>query len=374
MTLMLKFGDDVLGAVKTISVTRDGEAPHVIETWRVTAAMDAPTPEARESAMATARAFQGATDALKLMRNDVALRTLEVTDCRHGPELSTVRETDKYPADAHGQREVTFTFKGTLQDAETAIQSHRFIITTQTKPGRGRRIVTRGQAVIRNGESPGDHVDDVLPVLGAGYRRVVERVARDANEPSIDYETEDEQVFTPLPGGVDDGHYVVTQSLRDGLAVRATSGFFVGSGAHARALELRPPDDRVLSSRVAVNPFSRRVDFEFQETVDDSDAVTLGESLTFTTTRRVVDHPLLANQNYRQEIGAPQTEVVQEGSAVGVNRHASPPPARFAGDVIERQVRYSVPHPGQTPDKRWVTSWRYVARSTGALGETTPET
>jgi hypothetical protein len=195
-------------------------------------------------------------------------------------------------------------------------------------------------------------------------------VTRDVHVPSIEYEVADEQVFRALPGGVDDGHYVISESLnQDGRPMRTISGFFVGVSARSRALELRADDDHLVNARLSENPFTRRVDFEFVELLDETEAVTGTETLTFTTTRRVVDHPLLdvSRPAYRQQVGTPQTEVVQEGSAVGAGRHPSPPAPRFARDLLERRVVYSLPHPGLPANQCWVTTWRYVSRGRAAI-------
>jgi hypothetical protein len=117
------------------------------------------------------------------------------------------------------------------------------------------------------------------------------------------------------------------------------------------------------------------VDFEFAELTEQASALALAESLTFTTTRRVIDHPLLdtALPAYRQQVGALQTEVIQEGSAIGNGRHASPPVPRFATDLIERHVHYSMPHPGQSAERRWVTTWRYVSKGRSVIAAINPE-
>lgn len=184
-------------------------------------------------------------------------------------------------------------------------------------------------------------------MLGASRRRVRQLVTRDTAVPALEYEVEDEQVFTPLPGGVDDGHYVASEFIdTEGRALRALSGFFVGASARARALELRPASERLVSTRIAANPFTRRVDFEFVELLEEAGSLALTETLSFTTTRRVIDHPLLdtALPAYRQQVGAPQTEIIQQGSAVGDGRHVSPPAPRYAAELVERHVEYSLPH------------------------------
>src|SRR5690606_25848139 len=146
----------------------------------------------------------------------------------------------------------------------------------------------------------------------------------------------------------------------EGRALRALSGFFVGASARARALELRPAGERLVTTRIAANPFTRRGAFEFIELLDEAGSLALTETLSFTTTRRVIDHPLLdaARPAYRQQAGTPQAGIIQQGGAVGDGRHVSPPAPRYAADLIERHVEYSLPHGGLPADRRWVTSWR----------------
>ncbi len=374
MTLILKFGDDTLGPVKTLAIKREGLAPDTVEQWKAAVDVEAATPEALEASLQLLRDAQGAEADLKLMHGATEVRGLDVSNARQGPKFVAMETHDAALGEAHNRRRVTLTFRATLQDA-APVQSHEYTVREIANAGAPVRLLTSGKAVLRRGEDPADHDNALVPAAGGGYRRVRRDVTRDANAPSLAYVTEDEQVFTPLPGGVDDGHYVVTETLADGTPVRVISGFFVGASALARAIELRPGEDRLAGSRVSTNPFTRRVDFEFREFIDDGGAVASSESLTFITTRRVIDHPLLDGQRpaYRQHVGAPQTEVVQEGSAVGNGRHASPPPPRFSTDVVERKVQYSVPHPGLSPDRRWLTTWRYVMRGAGSLAPVPPE-
>jgi hypothetical protein len=187
-------------------------------------------------------------------------------------------------------------------------------------------------------------------------------VTRDAAEPSLDYETEDEQVFVALPAGVEDGQVIrALRELPDGRRVRVTSGFFIGAAALARAEELRPAASS--ESRVAENPHARRVDFEFHEALSDGGLLAHNESISFATLRRVVDHALLSPglPAWRQQIGVPFSEVTQEGSAAGESAHPAPPAPMLPGDVIERRVEYSMPD--APPAQRFVTRWRYLMRT-----------
>lgn len=373
MPLTLQFGDDTLGAATTLRIQRTHEAPHTRESWRIELPIDGAAPAALEAALQSFRHLQGSTGDVKLVSGATSVRALSAADCRSGPVLTTIDESDAAPGVAHNRRRLTLTFEATLQDAATAIQSGESVARVRLVAGLPAVLVHTGRAVLRRGESPADHESAVVPEPASGWRRVKQIVTRDAAEPSLAYEVEDEQVFSALPGGVEDGHYIVTDALdADGNTVRTISGFFTGVNARARAIELRP-GDTLIDARVSENPFTRRVDFQYRETLSDSDAVSRAESLTFTTTRRVVDHALLdaALPAYRQVVGAPQTEIVQEGSAVGHGRHPSPPPVRFPADLLERRVSYSLPHPQLPADRRWMTTWRYLCRTRSAT-EGTP--
>ncbi|MBZ0135665.1 MAG: hypothetical protein K8I27_04775 [Planctomycetes bacterium] len=375
MSLALKFGAEVLGAIRNLRVESAGDAPEVTETWRVVLQVEAATPGALEADVQRLYAARGATGDVSLVSGGDDIRTLAVADCRKGPLLANIAELDSAPGEAHNSRRCVLTLRGIRQDTGAIVQSHTLDVRLLTQAGLPSLIVQSGRAILRKGENPGDHESALLPALAPGHRRVRTVTSRDLNEPALRYEIEDEQVFAALPGGVEDGHYVVTDSLdADGRVVRTISGFFAGASAKARALELRPGDDRLLSARVSENPFQRRVDFEFREHSGEGDVSARAESLTFTTTRRVIDHALLdaSLPAYRQQVGGPQTEVIQEGSAVGVGRHASPPPVRYAQDLIERRVHYSIPHPALPPERRWVTTWRYVCRGRAAIVESTP--
>jgi hypothetical protein len=369
MSLILQFGVNVLGAAASLAVSREAAAPESAETWRVELDIEAVTPAALEPAIAAIRALQGTQAGLQLLYGGAPVRTLAVAGCRLGPVLHGLREHDLVPDDAHNLRRLTLEFRATLQTA-SAVQSHDFVVSAIMAAGAPARLLIRGRAVLHAGEDPATHEAMLLPAIPAGYRRARLATTRDALGPTLEYEAQDEQVFTALPGGVDDGHYVISEHVTaDGRALRTLAGFFVGVGARSRALELRPPDERIAASRVSENPFTRRVDFEFTELGASDGTLALTESLTFTTTRRVIDHPLLdtALPAYRQQVGSPQTEVVQEGSAIGSGRHATPPAPRFAADLIERRVHYSLPHPGLAAERRWVTTWRYVSRGRGEV-------
>jgi hypothetical protein len=369
MSLILKFGATALGAATSLAVHRDAAAPDTIETWRVELDVEAPTPAALEQSLEAIRALQGSHAGLQLLHDGAAVRALAVATCRRGPLLDELHEYDPAPGEAHNSRRLTLKFSATLQNA-LAVQAHNFLVRVAVAAGGPARVVTTGRAVLHSGEDPAAHEATLLPTLSAGYRRVRQATTRDAVGPTLEYETQDEQVFAALPGSVDDGHYVVSEALAaDGRALRTVFGFFVGAGAKGRALELRPADERLASSRVSENPFTRRVDFEFVELADQTGTLALTESLSFTTTRRIVDHPMLdtALPAYRQQVGSPQTEVIQEGSAIGNGRHASPPAPRFAADLIERRVHYSLPYPGLPAERRWVTTWRYVSRGLSAI-------
>lgn len=376
MTLTLHFSGSTLGAAGSLDVCRTGKSPEVIERWLIELDVEAATPAALETSLQALRDAQGSSGELKLQADGADVRVLAVADCRIGPTLHAVTERERAPGQAHNLRRVTLEFRATLQEAASAVQSHQYTVREATAAGQPARLVTRGTAILRRNENPADHEALLLPVLGTGRRRLRQVVTRDTAVPALEYEVDDEQVFTPLPGGVDDGDYVASEFTdADGRAVRALSGFFVGASARARALELRPSGERLVSSRVAENPFKRRVDFEFIELLEEAGSLALTERLSFTTTRRVIDHPLLdtALPAYRQQVGAPQTEIIQQGSAVGDGRHVSPPAPRYAAELIERHVEYSLPHAGLPADRRWVTSWRYVARGRAAMVELAPE-
>jgi hypothetical protein len=373
--LTLKFNNEVLGPAATFEWRRDAQADGGTECWLVTLDVEAATANALEESLATLRGQIGLQGDLALQTSGATVRQLLLANCRSGPTLARVDELDGAPGDAHGQRKLRLRFDATLQDASQAVQSHRVTISVTREAGAPLRLRTVGQAVLRRGEDPALHEAALLPAVAAGYRRVKTGSTRDAAVPSLGYEVDDEEVFSALPAGVDDGHYVVSESRdTEGRAIRTTSGFFVGAGALSAALALAPVDaGRVITQ----NPFTRRVDFEFRQAgADGLGSVAWIESLAFTTSRRVVDHPLLAPgaPAYRQQIGGPQTEIAQQGRAVGDGRHASPPPARYAADLVERRVRYSVPHPNLPSDRRWVTAWRYVSRTRGEALATAPET
>lgn len=370
--LTLMFDGQVLGGAEHLQWQRQSAGGGATETWRATLDLHAATPAALEAAVAALRALAGRQADLAATAGGATVRRLEVAECRHGPALEAVHEHDPAPGAAHNRRRVVLAFAATLQDADSAVQLHSRALEVVTEAGAPMRVRATGRGVLRRGEDPAAHEDALLPAIPGGYRRVKTAVTRDTQEPALAYETEDERVFMPLPAGVEDGHYVISESAQaDGSLLRTTAGFFVGAGAMAQALALGG-GERTLRS----NPFTRRVDFEYRELVDSGQGqLALTETLSFTTTRRVIDHPLLAPNTpaWRQQVGTAQTEIVQQGSAVGRGRHVAPPAPRYAADLLERHVNYSVPHPGLPDDKRWITAWRYVSRTRGPALHRPPE-
>lgn len=368
--LTLKFNNEVLGAAAALDITREHDA----EQWHATLHVQAATTALLEQALQVLHGAIGSTGGLVLSAGGTDVRELSATDCRTGPVFTGMHEVDPAPGEAHGTRRLRLTFKATRQDPDSAVQQHTLTVVASSDAGAARRLHYQGLAILRRGESPAAHEATLLPAVQAGYRRVKSSTTRDANQPSLAYTVEDEQVFTPLPAGVDDGHYAISETVdADGRLVRTVAGFFVGPGALAQAHALAGGGERVIRD----NPFTRRVDFEFREAVAGAwGHVALAETLAFTTSRRVVDHPLLAAgaPAWRQEIGAAQTRIVQQGSAIGDGRHASPPAPRYLADLVERHVNYSVPHPWLPAQKRWVTSWRYESRTRGAALHKAPET
>lgn len=370
--LRLHFDDNDLGALSHFTWQRQSNDAGATETWHATLEVHAATPAAMEPQLAALHALVGMQGEVALHADGNVVRALAVADCRDGPVLEGVNERDAAPGEAHNRRKLLLAVRAELQDTDSAVQSHSQALSVVLHTGQPARLRYTGRAVLRRGEDPADHESTLLPVVVAGYRRVKTVTTRDVAAPALAYEAEDERVFLQLPSGVEDGHYVISESTdAQGRTLRGISGFFVGAGALAQANALRAGHGVVRS-----NPFTRRVDFEFQELLPDAQGhVALTESLAFTTTRRVIDHPLLAHcaPAYRQQVGAPQTQIVQHGSAVGDGRHPSPPAPRYLADLLERHVEYTVPNPQVPPEQRWVTTWRYVARTRGTALHQPPE-
>lgn len=376
MNLTLKLGSQPVGAVEAFESERSDHIDGATERWRATLTLSAATPALVEQALAVLQARIGETGNAALLAGSNTVRALAVSDCRQGPRLVGVEADAPMPDSAHAPRRVRVTLEATLQDAAQAVQAHRMAVRVIRAAGAPDRILTRGVAILRAGESPAIHEGLIAPT-SAGFRRLRSAITRDASAPSLEYETEDEQVFAPFPAGVDDGHVIrALETLPDGRRVNVISGFFASPGALARATELQPA--ALLSGRVQENPFARRADFEYRELA--APALSTGvayktETVSYVTARRVVDHPLLGPglPAYRQQVGAAFTEIVQEGSAIGEGRHVAPPSPLYPADLVERRVEYSFPDVDLPPDRRFVTHWRFLMRSRGELPATSPE-
>lgn len=104
----------------------------------------------------------------------------------------------------------------------------------------------------------------------------------------------------------------------------------------------------------------RTVNLEFEATLQtaapEAARVERTESISTTTRRRIIELPLLAPNApaWRQEIGAPMFEVLQEGEAKGAD-YPLPQPPLFLADVFERRVVYA-------REGDCVTRWRYLMR------------
>ena len=379
MSATLYFGATLVGAVERLEVSVQGHAEGDRESWRVTVPVIAATPSALEQQVQTLEAALATPADLVLKHADLTIRSLVLADCRAGPSAAKIEVVGHGGDSAHPGKSVRLRFDAIRQDSQAAIQSNLSTVEVQTRAGQPDRLVIKGRAILRAGEAPEDHEGAVVPALASGYRRTRTIVARDTQAPSVEYEVEDEQVFRALPADVEDGHYYRSvASGSDGRPVSVTAGFFVGTGAKARALELSPDSSSLLSSNIKEDAFARRVDFEFVEAIPESgagDVLPLRETLSYTTTRRVVDHAVLqpGAPAYRQEIGSPFTELIQEGRAFGRGRHVAPPIPRHTSDVIERRVKYSFPSNSLPPAQRFETRWRYVVRSVGTLATAAPE-
>jgi hypothetical protein len=102
----------------------------------------------------------------------------------------------------------------------------------------------------------------------------------------------------------------------------------------------------------------RTVSLEFeatlQMTIAEATPASRNESISTTMKRHIVELPVLAPNipAWRQEIGAPSFEVLQEGEARGAD-YPAPQPPLYATEVFERTVRF-------TREAECVTRWRYV--------------
>lgn len=378
MQLTLQLGATALSAISSLDVSSTHDPEGATERWRAQLVLSAPTPALAEAALAALQARVGETGGLKLLAGATILRELATSDCRHGPRLVSVNADSPMPEAAHGPRHVELMLEATLQDADNAVQSHKFTVSLLRVAGAPERLVTRGRLILRAGESPASHEATAIAAPATGMRRVRTATTRDTAVPSLEYETEDEQVFAPLPAGVDDGHVIRALVITpEGRRVRVTSGFFAGPGAQARAFELQPAG--ALHARVAHNEQLRRVDFEFHELLSQplhAGLLARTETLSFVTTRRVIDHALLGPglPAWRQQVGAAVTEITQEGSAAGETSHPAPPNPLYPADVTERRVSYSFPDAALPADRRFVTHWRILMRARAERPATTPET
>ncbi|MCC6464887.1 MAG: hypothetical protein IT463_06050 [Planctomycetes bacterium] len=376
MNLDLSFGGQPCGSLESLAVQVQAGPDGIAEEWRCILRVAASTAAALEQQLAQLEILRGTEGSLSLAAGGGVVRTLATADCRQGPRLMLVSARDDGPGQALNRRAVVLVFTALRQDALQAVQQHTLTLSAEGRAGQPSRLLVRGRALLRRGENPAAHEATLLPALPARHRRVRCSLTRDTAQPALEYECEDEEVFTALPAGVDDGHYV-SALIQDeqGRIQRVTSGFFTGLGALAQARALQPAAPAVLAAAVRENPFSRRVDCEFRELLHEDDALGGTEAVTFTTTRRLVDHPVLGvgQPSWRQEVGAAFTEIVQEGVAVGRDRHVSPPPCRFAADIVERRVQYSVPLAHLPADRRFVTNWRFVSRTRAETVATPPE-
>lgn len=378
MQLTLQLGGQTLGRVESLDLSTVHAGHGTAERWQAKLLLSAATPALAEAALAALQARVGETGGLKLLAGATVLRELATAQCRQGPRLVSVEAASPMPEAAHGTRHVELTLEAALQDADSAVQSHQFTVSLLRVAGAPERLITRGRVVLRAAENPASHEATAIAAPATGMRRVRTATTRDTAAPSLEYETEDEQVFAPLPAGVDDGHVIrALVTTPEGRRVQVTSGFFAGAGALARAFELQPAG--ALHARVAVNEQARRVEFEYHELLSQplhAGLLARTETLSFVTSRRVIDHALLGPglPAWRQQVGAAVTEITQEGSAVGETRHPAPPAPLYAADVIERRVEYSFPDPALPADRRFVTRWRILMRARAERPATAPET
>ena len=142
--------------------------------------------------------------------------------------------------------------------------------------------------------------------------------------------------------------------LREGaLALRVLSPGQCASGPKLARRSVIESDDAL------AHPV-RTVNLEFEATLQalasEAAPVSRTESIATTTKRRIVELPVLAPNvpAWRQEIGAPMFEVIQEGEAGGAD-YPLPQPPLYLADVFERRVVYA-------RESQCLTRWRYVMR------------
>lgn len=368
-SLTVAYGTFAFPVSPALTITRsaldiESEGGGTRETWRVLGIVRGATPQALEAArMAAQTALAVAGQSLQFKRGANVLRAIAPQSCRVTPRLSELRwdATDK--AEFHGESAFTAVFEAIVHDNDQTVQ-HLVLTTTQVEDRGGRlTLITEGSASLRNDVSDEAAIGALTPPLADGFARVESRFVL-RPEHRADFRMTDEAVYEALPGGVRDGHFVRTFA-RDaqGRPILTVAGFFIGELAVQRALELRPSSSQLIDESISENPFERRADFRFVSypVIGESPALRILEQVTFIETRRVVDHKPKApgTPTYRQETGAPDVRVIQEGAAIGTTAHPSPPTPLFPDDVLEREVRYLLPPPGGDPAPL-ETRWRYV--------------
>ncbi|MEE9310976.1 MAG: hypothetical protein V3V10_01060 [Planctomycetota bacterium] len=361
--LKLHINGNEITNIKVFTQEQRQAANNRIIRWNLTLENAKATADGRQALIESLSALAGSDVDASIEVNGESLADLSITGSRIGPRIAAVSRADD--GDVHSSNAVKLSIEAHLQNAANDVQSSELRTRAVVSQGIA-KLITDLRVTLKRGEDPDNHLASLTPAVLSGFVRRELIVKTDAPESSLEIQTTDERIFQHLPTNVDDGHYTISTASSEKGSVRRIKGFFMGIGAKANMLQLRPVN--CIKDIITEDEFTRRVDFEYE--CETGSGHEMSESLTFTTTRRVIDHPVLGNfPAVRQVIGQPYMEVTQEGLASDVSKYPSPAAPIFPTDLIERKVHYAPARQGQSR----VTSWVYRFRGRALLPEIRPE-
>jgi|GEM_PF-6959263 len=366
--LTLSYGEYVFDTLPQIAINSelDEQRGLRIESWRISGKLHAADQASLHEAIATLReALSESGVTLSLKSGDSTLVALDATTALEGPALASLKFTPLSDREFKASQLFEFEMRASFPlDNESAATLTMLDVERISHAGELEQVRWQGAGLKLSTTSEDAAIEAILPSLASGYRRVDQRVRFRAMG-EVRFEVLDQLSAQALPAGVSDGHYVRTRSTNaEGAQIDSLAGYFIGEQAESRARALRPARARLLSESLSFNPFIQRADFHFESLAKASrDAsgntqhATLIEHITHSEKRRVVSFPLLGRTTrYKQEAGAPEYRIVQEGRATRLGSPAPPEPPLYPSDLIEREVRYETSRKSGALE----THWRYV--------------
>ncbi|MBI4567158.1 MAG: hypothetical protein HY719_02040 [Planctomycetes bacterium] len=380
MSLTIRYGDATYAIHPEFAALREPQSPqpgepHLIRvrwTFAGTALADgaAALRAARESLLA---ALTPAGRDLVLTEGGVEADRIDAASAVEGPRLASI----EFPRALPGAYRAGLDFHAVMEallpagEGDNKVEGYR--LRAETDDAGRETLIKEGRIDVTDAANLAAHHAAADPGVPNGWQRTAQGSETAGDGRRVDYRFENRRAFRDLPAGVLSGGYARAESAEGGARRVTLSGLFFGPLARQAAEALRPAGAGVVvEESLEVNEFDRSARFRY---VSDEpaaaangagagDLLRFSETFRFATRRTFVDHRPLRRgaAPYRQEIGGPVYEVIQEGEAAGARAWPAPSAPLSEGDLLEQEVRYDAPLPGAAGAANpaaYPVRWRY---------------